>query len=320
MAGKAFRRRRLAVWWGDRVDRRASANCAGSFFRKRCVAAADVTSDWGWAVLSDRGRVARPAAALPAPQPSAGTEVTVKSQSRTVRTAPHKARWAAHAAKTRPFRPAGVTAKAKSTGAAASGPGGGPRRKFVVFVSLVGLLTLTSCLLLALAPAPLTPGTVASLFAIDARSMDAVFHTSVPVTKQRWRSIYIHHSGTPSGNAESLGRRVDGLADHFVIGNGVGCVDGEVQIGHRWSSQLPAGTVPGTSSVAPDCISICVVGDFDRAVPTPTQRMRLTQLVQSLQGRLGLSDEQVYLHQGTGTAADIGSRFPVASFREQLLP
>src|SRR5438552_3741853 len=51
-------------------------------------------------------------------------------------------------------------------------------RKFVVFASLVGVLTVTSALLLALAPAPLVPDAYSSLFAIDApRSMDAIFET-----------------------------------------------------------------------------------------------------------------------------------------------
>jgi len=199
--------------------------------------------------------------------------------------------------------------------------GSSSRRKFIVFLSLVALLGGTSVLLLALAPAPLSQGTATSLFALDqSGSMDGVFETGVPVVKQRWRSIYIHHSRTPTGNADTLATAAGGLADHFVIGNGSGCIDGELQIGHRWSSQLPAGEVPGTTSIARDCISICVVGDFDRSSPTPTQRTRLTQLVQALQRHLGVTADQVFLHQGSGTAADVGSAFPVASFREQVLP
>ena len=215
-----------------------------------------------------------------------------------------------------PTRGTSPAAKAEATGP------GAPRRKFIVFLSLVGLLTATSALLLALAPDPLAPGSAASLFALDQRgaSMDAVFDTGVPVVKGRWKSVFIHHSRTGSGNADTLASRVGGLPDHFVIGNGAGCVDGGVQIGHRWSSQLPAGEVPGTRSIANDCVSICVVGDFDRAAPTPTQQLRLTQLVHTLQSRLGVPAQNVYLHQGTGTAADIGAAFPVAAFRGQLLP
>ena len=250
----------------------------------------------------------------------------MKTRTRSIRTAPAKAfsRTAA-SDKTKPVRATHFTpGSGRAPARAAAHPGGtaASRRKFVVFVSLVGLLSMTSVLLLALAPDPLAPGSAASLFALDERgsSMDAVFDTGVPVVKGRWKSIFIHHSRTGSGNADTLASRVGGLPDHFVIGNGAGCVDGGVQIGHRWSSQLPAGEVPGTRSINGDCVSVCVVGDFDRTAPTPTQQLRLTQLVHTLQSRLGVAANQVYLHQGTGTAADAGAMFPVAAFREQLLP
>lgn len=201
-----------------------------------------------------------------------------------------------------------------------SGPGRS-RRKLAVFVSLVGLLSMTSVLLLALAPDPLAPGSTASLFALDQPgSMEAVFDAGVPVAPGRWKSIFIHHSRTASGNADTLANRAGGLPDHFIIGNGAGCIDGEVQIGQRWATQLPAGPVPGTTSIASDCVSICVIGDFDRTVPTPTQQHRLTQLVNTLQSRLGVGATGVYLHQGTGTAADAGRNFPLTAFRQRLIP
>jgi hypothetical protein len=140
------------------------------------------------------------------------------------------------------------------------------------------------------------------------------------VSRQKWNAIFIHHSQTPNGNADTFANRAGGLADHFVIGNGSGCVDGEVQMGQRWMAQLPAGQVPGAKSVPAGCITICVVGDFDRSIPTATQQLRLTQLVQTLQGRLGVSADRVYLHQGSRTPADVGTRFPLGAFRAQLLP
>ena len=190
-----------------------------------------------------------------------------------------------------------------------------------MFISLVGLLSGTSVLLLALSPAPLKPDAAASLFALDApRSMDVIFDTTNPVADGHWKTIYIHHSQTASGNAATLGARPGGLGDHFVIGNGSGCVDGEVQVGHRWASQLPAGPATAATSVRPDCVSICLVGDFNRTGPTPTQRLRLAQLVTTLQSRLRIRGTSVYVVQGSGTAADAGRNFPVESFRSQLLP
>jgi hypothetical protein len=195
------------------------------------------------------------------------------------------------------------------------------RRKFFVFLSLVGLLTGTSALLLALAPAPLRPDSAASLFALDTpRSMDAIFDTTNPVAPGQWKYIFIHHSQTPAGNAATLAARPGGLGDHFVIGNGSGCVDGEIQIGHRWASQLPAGRAPGLATMRPDCVSICLVGDFNRAAPTPTQRLRLAQLVTTLQKQLAIPGSAIHLVQGTHTPADAGRHFPIDAFRQQVMP
>ena len=62
-----------------------------------------------------------------------------------------------------------------------------PNRKVVVFTTLMGVLTLTSALLLALAPAPLTPDASSSLFAIDApESMDVIYQTQSSVRPGRY--------------------------------------------------------------------------------------------------------------------------------------
>ena len=195
-------------------------------------------------------------------------------------------------------------------------------RKFIVFTSLVGVLTLTSALLLALAPAPLTADASNSLFAIDApESLDAVFATATPAQAQQWKYIFIHQSKTLSGNASTLGQRTNGLGDHFLIGNGEGTFDGEVQFSQRWSRQAAALPPAGADKIDPACISICLVGDFDSTLPTPTQMRRLSQLVTLLQSRLGIPAENVILtSQNTATSASAGKYFPATAFRETLLP
>lgn len=197
------------------------------------------------------------------------------------------------------------------------------RRRVAVLVSLVGVLTFTSALLLALAPAPLNSQAASSLFAIDApQSFDVVFETtSVPLQSGRWQSIYIHHSGGISGSAQSLAESPNGLADHFVIGNGDGCNDGEVQIGQRWiQQQSPGRSLP--DYVGPDSISICLIGDFNQARPTPTQQRRLVQLVSVLQGKLHIPRSRVhaYFDPQPGSAAGIGAYFPANDLLKQILP
>jgi hypothetical protein len=194
-------------------------------------------------------------------------------------------------------------------------------RRVIVLSTLITVLTLTSALLLALAPAPLTADASSSLFAIDAPiSMDAIFQTDSPVRTARWKYIYVHHSRTTSGNAMTLARSADGVGDHFVIGNGDGCMDGEIQIGQRWNKQLSALPPAGAQEIDKDCISICLVGDFDRSVPTPTQLRRLQQLTAALQSRLRISGKNVLMIDQPNTSAGSGRYFPATVLREQLLP
>ncbi len=182
-------------------------------------------------------------------------------------------------------------------------------------------MTATSALLLALAPAPLTPGAASSLFAVGTpESLDSVFNTPVPPQKGSWQYVYVHQSKTDAGSAATLGESSEGLGDHFVIGNGDGCGDGEIQIAQRWQRQKPAGRVEGLASIDPSCVSICLIGDFDRARPTPTQMLRLTQLVAALQDRCVIPAGNVRLLEGKPDAAYVGRYFPTTSFRSQLLP
>ena len=189
----------------------------------------------------------------------------------------------------------------------------------IVLASLVTVLTLTSALLLALAPAPLSPGASNTLFAIDTpQSLDVIFQPDVPMASGRWKFIYIHQSGTSAGNAMSLARDGSSIPDHFVIGNGDGSVDGGLEVCPRWTAQSVATVAPG-HSIDPDCISICLVGDFDRSVPTPTQLRRLEQLVGALQVRLRIPANNVLLLDEP-TSAGSGRYFPQTALRDQLLP
>jgi len=194
------------------------------------------------------------------------------------------------------------------------------QRKFIVFSSLICVLTLTSALLLALAPAPLSPDAT-SLFAISQPdSMDAVFQTRKPAEAGRWKFVYIHHSKTRSGSAQSVDQSAGGVADHFVIGNGDGAVDGEIQLCPRWDGQQSAAPPVGAKSIDPACISICVVGDFDHDRPTPTQLRRLGMLVNALQAKFHIAAEDVSVVSQSNNRAGIGRYFPAAAFREQLMP
>jgi hypothetical protein len=113
------------------------------------------------------------------------------------------------------------------------------------------------------------------------------------VKKGRWKYIVVHNSGTRQGNAHAFDiyhRNVrhmpNGLAYHFVIGNGHSSGNGEIEIGSRWTKQINGGHVASDylNNIA---LGICLVGDFNRDVPTAAQTAALEELIDYLRKRCG---------------------------------
>jgi hypothetical protein len=194
-------------------------------------------------------------------------------------------------------------------------------RKIVVLTSLVAMLTLASALLLFLAPPPLAAQGFDSLSAADhSPFLDAIFKTAVVAKPEHWKFIFIHHSATANGDTHSLALPGKGLCDHFVIGNGHGSQDGAIQMSARWNTQEAPAAPLGVDTIQPDCISICLVGDFDRSMPTPTQLRSLSELVTTLQTQFRIGADKVILLSDTTSPSGIGRYFPVTAFRDQILP
>jgi hypothetical protein len=116
------------------------------------------------------------------------------------------------------------------------------------------------------------------------------------VGRGRWRYIVVHNSGTRQGNARAFDyyhKRVrkmqNGLAYHFVIGNGTSSGDGEIEIGNRWVRQINGGHVHSDylNNIA---LGICLVGDFNRQVPTRRSLESLEELIRYLRNRVGKID------------------------------
>ncbi len=113
------------------------------------------------------------------------------------------------------------------------------------------------------------------------------------VKKGRWKYIVVHNSGTRQGNAKifdvyhrKVRKMQNGLAYHFVIGNGSSSGDGEIEIGNRWTQQINGGHVASDylNNIA---LGICLVGDLNRDTPTPAQMAALDELITYLRGRVG---------------------------------
>lgn len=140
------------------------------------------------------------------------------------------------------------------------------------------------------------------------------------VKSGRWKYIVIHHSGVDSGTVAGMERyhryvrhMENGLAYHFVIGNGNGMGDGEIVVAPRWTRQLAGGHLASENQnyIA---LGICLVGNFDQSRPTAAQLKNLRALVEALRARCKLPVSAVQTHREINT---IGTRCPGARFPEQ---
>jgi len=122
-----------------------------------------------------------------------------------------------------------------------------------------------------------------------------------PVQSGRWKFIIVHNSGTRQGNAKAfdyyhrkIRRMKNGLAYHFVIGNGTSSGNGQIEIGDRWRRQIAGGHVHSDymNNIG---LGICLVGDFNRDQPTRAQLGACEELIQYLRERCGKSDGRVLM-------------------------
>lgn len=110
---------------------------------------------------------------------------------------------------------------------------------------------------------------------------------SLTINRSRWKFIVAHHSAIAQGNAEIYDRNhrkrgmQNGLAYHFVIGNGIDSGDGEIEIGPRWRKQINGGHVRN-NYYNEHGIGICLVGNFEETRPTARQSQSLIALVDYL--------------------------------------
>jgi len=113
------------------------------------------------------------------------------------------------------------------------------------------------------------------------------------VKRGRWKYIVVHNSGTRQGNARifdvyhrNVRKMQNGLAYHFVIGNGNSSGDGEIEIGNRWTRQINGGHV-ASDYLNDIALGICLVGDLNRDKPTNAQFGALDELITYLRIRVG---------------------------------
>ena len=172
------------------------------------------------------------------------------------------------------------------------------------------------------APAPKRPATPEWRFINPVRSQ-----IEAPKRRLRnWEYIVVHHSGTSGGNAkvfdyyhtEERGME-NGMAYHFVIGNGTDSGDGQIEVGNRWRRQLQGGHL-ASEMLNEISIGICLVGDFNRSRLGPRQAASLIELVQYLRKMMPEQRLKFRTHREINTRPTEcpGRLFPTQALREIL--
>ena len=152
-------------------------------------------------------------------------------------------------------------------------------------------------------------------FTADVRKVTA----RLGVRPSRWQWIVAHHSAIREGNAAIYGRvhrqrgMENGLAYHFVIGNGVDSGDGEIEIGPRWFRQIKGGHVH-REEINEVGIGICLVGNFEQTRPTSRQILAFQELVDYLRASVVGTRIRFAVHKeiDPGRTACPGRYFPTA--------
>jgi len=114
----------------------------------------------------------------------------------------------------------------------------------------------------------------------------------------RWGSVEIYYSGTEAGNIQYLAS-VQGLSTpedlncHFLICNGFGGPDGQVQPTEKWQKQCSS--VPDQSWYGGlATIRVCIIADGKNAHPTNCQAKRTETLVEGLCRAFNIRPQSIF--------------------------
>jgi len=138
-----------------------------------------------------------------------------------------------------------------------------------------------------------------------------------------WKYIVLHHSANSTGNYDQIDREhrkvlgYDGCGYHFVIGNGTGSGDGQIEVAQRWVNQKHGVHCRNAKNAEVDeyGIGICFVGDLDKEPPTPRQVAAAKALIAYLSPRYGIARGHVETHAHLAATPTVcpGRHFPVAA-------
>jgi len=161
-----------------------------------------------------------------------------------------------------------------------------------VLGALLVSMTVGAFVLMALGNNPPSAGPFCLSAYYRLTSVDQAVQSKACQTPTRWTSIEIFFSGAKGRNAQAVGATDTNC--HFVICNGAGSGDGEIQTTDLWQNQYsiqPSRTWQGSNKT----VRICLIGDGVKTMPTDYQLKRLETLLEILCRKFHIPATQVFL-------------------------
>ncbi|MGA2677760.1 MAG: hypothetical protein ABSF37_00510 [Sedimentisphaerales bacterium] len=172
-----------------------------------------------------------------------------------------------------------------------------PRVTKVLMMLLVSMTT-GAVVLMALGNHPPSAGPfcLSTYYRLD--PIQQAIDSRVTQAPGRWESIEIYFSGTKAGNVAQLASlsgltNSDDINCHFLICNGLGGSDGQIQTTEKWQKQwsvIPDHTWYGSSRT----VRVCLVADGRHVRPTNAQIKRTEALVESLAMKFNVPATKIF--------------------------
>ncbi|MHC4463489.1 MAG: peptidoglycan recognition protein family protein [Planctomycetota bacterium] len=170
-------------------------------------------------------------------------------------------------------------------------------RQTKVCVILLVSMTVGAIVLMALGNNPPSAGAfcLSRYYSLD--PVEKTIMSRAAQSSGRWNYIEIYYSGTKAGNIGQLAS-LSGLADskdincHFVVCNGLGGGNGQIQTTEKWQRQwsvIPGRAWHGNGQT----IRICVIADGKTARPTDFQIQSIEALVEALDRKYDILPESI---------------------------
>lgn len=154
-----------------------------------------------------------------------------------------------------------------------------------VLVALMASMTVGGVVLMTLDNHEPARGaySLASYLRLD--SVEEVTLHSMKAQKAAWDGIEIFYSHTNQGDLAQL--RGQGLTGfHFLVCNGNGAEDGQIEYTQNWANQ---NYIAGSDGV----IRICVIADRKSSPATGSQLKRISALIESLSQSFSVSPDKI---------------------------